>query len=112
MSKVYIKTDTRIPPCVTACEGGCTEPPDLTDWELIDQGTGDRYALCQTHYFPGGLYTLDGICRYKYVDGACILRTDAEIEADRAAIPAAAPTASEKLRADVDFLSAMTGVQL
>lgn len=112
MSKVYIKTDSRTPPCVTACEGGCTEPPDLTGWTCIDEGTGDRYSLCQTHYFSGGLYTMDGIPRYKYTDGVCSLRTDEEIEADRAAIPAPAPSASEKLRADVDFLSAMTGVQL
>lgn len=111
-SKVYIKHDARTPPCVTACEGGFTEPEDKTDWKLIDEGTGEKYSLCQSHYFGGGLYTMDGIPRYKYVDGVCSLRTDAEIEADRAAIPAAAPSASEKLRADVDFLSAMTGVQL
>lgn len=108
MSKVYIKTDTRIPPCVTACEGGCTEPPDLTDWELIDQGTGDRYALCQTHYFPGGLYTLDGICRYKYVDGACVLRTDAEIEADRASIPAPPPSQLDSVEAQSTYTAMMT----
>ena len=35
-----------------------------------------------------------------------------EVPAGRAEIPAPAPSASEKLRADVDFLSAMTGVQL
>lgn len=109
-SKVYIKTD--VSERITRCEGGYTTPEDLMGWEYIDEGTGDRYNLCQSHYFEGGLYTMDGIPRYKYADGKCSLRTDEEIEADRAAIPAPAPSASEKLRADVDFLSAMTGVQL
>lgn len=109
-SKVYIKTDAA--GRITSCDGGCTTPKDLTGWIKIDDGTGDRYNLCQSHYFDGGLYTMDGIPRYKYADGKCRLRTDEEIEADRAAIPAPAPSASEKLRADVDFLSAMTGVQL
>lgn len=109
-SKVYIQYDTS--GRITRCEGGYTTPVDLTGWEYIDEGYGDRYNLCQSHYFEGGVYTADGIPRYKYADGKCSLRTDAEIEADRAAIPAPAPSASEKLRADVDFLSAVTGVQL
>lgn len=109
-SKVYIKTDAA--GRITSCDGGYTTPANLTGWTYIDAGNGDKYNLCQSHYFDGGLYTMEGIPRYKYADGKCRLRTDEEIEADRAAIPAPAPSASEKLRADVDFLSAMTGVQL
>jgi len=82
-SKVFIKTDTSTPPCVTDCNGGYTAPADLVGWVKIDEGTGDRYNLCASHYFDGGLYTKDGIPRYKYADGVCSLRTDAEIEADR-----------------------------
>lgn len=110
-SKVYIQADS----CgrITSCEGGYTTPKDLTGWIEIEEGPPcDRLNLAQSHYFDGGLYTMDGIPRYKCADGKCRLRTDEEIEADRAAIPAPAPSASEKLRADVDFLSAMTGVQL
>lgn len=109
-SKVYIQFDAS--GRITRCEGGYTTPADLTGWVEIDEGLGDRYNLCQSHYFDGGLRTMDGIPRYKYADGKCRLRTDEEIEEDRIAIPAPAPSASEKLRADVDFLSAMTGVQL
>ena len=69
------------------CEGGYTTPEDLTGWTYIDEGTGDKYNLCQSHYFDGGLYDVDGIPRYKLVDGAPTLRTDAEMEADRAALP-------------------------
>ena len=39
-------------------------------------------------------------------------RTAEEITADRAAIPPARPSALEQLRADVDFLAIMQGVEL
>lgn len=83
MSKVYIKTDSvgRI----LRCEGGYTisNIDDISEWIFIDEGTGDRYNLCQVAYFDGGLYTEDGICRYVYANNKCRLRTDAEINADR-----------------------------
>ncbi|WP_312280809.1 hypothetical protein [Oscillibacter sp.] len=88
-SKVYIQID--FVGRIIRCEGGYATPADLTGWVEIDEGEGDRYNLCQAHYFDGGLYTMDGIPRYKYVNGACALRTDAEVEADRAAIPSPQP---------------------
>lgn len=109
-SKVYVQTDER--GRITRCEGGYTTPSDLTGWVQIDEGTGDRYNLCQSHYFDGGLYTGDGIPRYKLEDGRAVERTEAEIEADRAAVPPARPSALEQLRADVDFLAIMQGVEL
>ena len=94
---------------IIRCEGGYTmgNIRDIDEWKLIDEGTGDRYNLCQTHYFDGGLYTEDGVCRWKYENGECVLRTDEEIEADRAARPAPVPTQAEQLRADVDYLLMM-----
>ncbi len=83
--KVYIQTDGQ--GRVVRCEGGCTTPEDLTGWTYIDEGAGDRYNLCQAHYFDGGLYTTDAIPRYKLVEGKPVLRTDEEIEADRKARP-------------------------
>lgn len=82
-SKVYVKTNER--DRIIRCEGGYTTPEDLTGWTEIDEGTGDRYNLCQSHYFSGGLYTLDGISRYKLQDGVPVELTEEEIEADRAA---------------------------
>ena len=41
-----------------------------------------------------------------------VLYTEEEIAADRASLPAPAPTAQEQLRADVDFLAAMANIQL
>lgn len=111
-SKVYVYTDEK--GRIVRCEGGYTigNIKDFTGWTLIDEGNGDRYNLCQSHYFEDRLYTEDGIPRYKLVDGKAQERTEDEIEADRAAIPAPPPTAQEQLRADVDFLAAMQGVTL
>lgn len=53
---------------------------------LVDEGVGDRYHHAQGNYFEGGLYTEDGIPRYKLEDGHPVERTDAEIEADRVPI--------------------------
>lgn len=107
-SKVYIQTDDHSR--IIRCEGGYTTPADLTGWTEIDAGTGDRYNLCQSHYFDGGLYTMDGIPRYKYINSEVILRDDSEIEADRNAIPKAKeqPTVSELMDAILE-LSELVG---
>ena len=98
-SKVYVLTDNR--GRIIRCEGGYTTPnPLTTDWVQIDEGTGDKYNLCQSHYFDGGIYTNDGIPRYKLADGAPVLRSAKEIEADRAAI-VHVPTETEILKQQV-----------
>ena len=94
-SHVYIKVDEQ--GRIVRCEGEYTLPSDLTDWTEIDEGTGDRYNLCQSHYFDGGLYTVDGIPRYKLDGSAAVLRTEEELEADRAARPTPPPTTEEVL---------------
>lgn len=70
-SKVYIQTDSANH--ITACEGGYTSPADLTGWVQIDEGAGDKYNLCQSHYFEGGLYDKNGKPRYKYINGQAAL---------------------------------------
>lgn len=107
-SKVYVQTDAE--GRILRCEGGYTTPQDLTGWVKIDEGYGDRYNLCQSHYFDSGLYTIDGIPRYRWDGTQAALRTEEELEADRAARPVPEPTEQEQLRADVDFLLAMGGV--
>ena len=96
-SKVYVMTDRQ--GRITRIEGGYTTPADLTGWMQIDEGTGDKYNLCQVHHFPDGIYTADGIPRYKLVDGQAVERTEDEIAADRAAIPAPPPTQEDRLSA-------------
>lgn len=71
----------------------------------------------QFRLYPDGeenppIYDMDGIPIYKWDGEQVIPRTEKEIEADRAAIPASPPSAQEQLRADVDFIAAMTGVIL
>ena len=83
-SKVYIQTDAD--GRILRCDGGYTTPADLTGWTEIDEGTGDKYNLCQSHYFDGGLYTMDGIPRYQWDGSKAILRSEDELEADRSAI--------------------------
>lgn len=81
-SKVYIQTDDQ--GRILRCDGGYTTPADLTGWTEIDEGIGDRYNLCQSHYFPGGLYTMDGIPRYRWDGTQVVERTNEELEKDRA----------------------------
>ena len=94
-SKVYIKVDEKN--CILCCEGGYTmgNIQNIDEWIFIDEGTGDRYNLCQSHYFIGGLYTEDGISKYKWDGKNIVERTAEEIEADRANLPEAEPTEDE-----------------
>ena len=118
-SKVYIQADYQ--GRIIRCEGGYTTPSDLTGWTEIDEGTGDKYNLCQSHYFDGGLYTMDGIPHYRWDGSAAVLRTDEEMEADRAAIPDPKPSKTveasltaleaeaEQAKADREALNIMLG---
>ena len=83
-SKVYIQTDAD--GRILRCEGGYTTPADLSGWLEIDEGNGDRYNLCQNHYFDGGLYTMDRIPRYRWDGEKAVLRSEDELEADLDAI--------------------------
>lgn len=100
-SKVYVLLDERSR--VLRCEGGYTMSniDDVSKWTFVDEGTGDRYNLCQSHYLGGGLYTMQGIPRYKYDGGACVLRSEAEIAEDVANLPPptpAEPTSAEAVQ--------------
>ena len=88
-SKVYIKIDENNR--VLACEGGYT----MDNISNIEDD-GDKYNLCQAHYFDGGLYTEDYIPRYKYEDGVTMLRSEEEIEADKPEEPEPEPTPIEE----------------
>lgn len=91
MSKVYILTDSENR--ITRLDGGYSiSNVDTSTWTLIDEGTGDKYNLCQSHYLDKPLMTIDGIYQYKYVDGVITERTAEEIEADRASQPQPEPT--------------------
>lgn len=90
-SHVYIKTDEQ--DRIVRCEGEYTLPSDLSGWILIDEGEPcDKRNLAQSHYFPCGLYTMDGIPRYRWDGEKAILRSAEELEADRDAIQEPEPS--------------------
>ena len=96
-SHVYIKTDEQNR--IVRCEGEYSLPSDLSGWILIEEGAPcDKRNLAQSMYFDGGLYTVDGIPRYKWDGSAAVLRTDEEMEADRAAIPDPKPSKTVEAR--------------
>lgn len=110
-NKHYIITDTE-----SRITSGWSDGPapdrDATGAICINEQGGYQFRL-----FPGGeenpnLYTMDGIPLYKWDGAQAIHRTEEEIAADRSAIPEPPPSAQEQLRADVDFLAAMQGVNL
>jgi len=110
-NKHYITTDAQ--GRITAGWSDGPHPErDTSSAICINEQGGYQFRL-----HPGGeenppLYTMDGIPLYKWDGKAIVPRTEEEIAADRAAIPAPPPSEQERLRADVDFLAAMQGVSL
>lgn len=99
-SKVYIRIDENNR--ILRCEGGYTMDniENIDEWIFIDEGVGDKYNLCQSNYFDR-LYTEDGIPRYKWDGEKAILRSDGEIEVDRAKMPKPPMTETELLKAQL-----------
>ena len=106
-SKVYIKLDEQNR--VVALDGGYSiQNVDIKTWKFIDEGTGDRYNLCQSNYLPTPLYTDDGIPAWKFDEKSGLTaRTEKEIEEDRKAIPVV-PTEIDKIEAQLDWTAIMT----
>ena len=104
---VYAKTNDA--GCITEVNSSAFVPDN---WGVeIDSGTDYRHHHAQSNYFPGGLYTEDGIPRYKLQDGQAVDRTEEEIAADLAAIVQPV-TQMEQMRASIDFLAAIGGIAL
>lgn len=78
------------------------------DWGTkIDSGVGNKYHHAQNHYFTGGLYTNDGISRYKMEDGTPVERTEEEIQADRDSMPPPSGGDDERIAALEKEVSAL-----
>ncbi len=107
-SKVYVLVDEQ--DRILRCEGGHTmrNIENVEQWVLVDEGEGGKYDRCQAAYFAGGLYTEDGIPKYKLLDGKPAERSAEEMEADRAATPAPAPTQLDIIEAQVVYTAMMT----
>lgn len=85
---------------------------DTSDAICINEEGSYQFRLTPSGEENPPLYTMDGIPLYKWDGEQIVPRTEAEIAADRAAIPEPPPSPQEQLRADVDFLAAMQGVTL
>ena len=109
-SRVYILLDEK--ERIVRIEGEYSLPADLTGWVQIDEGYGDKYSLAQSHYLDGGLYTMQGIPRYKYEGGACVLRSEAEIAADRDALPKPQPSQMDRVEAQATYTAMMTDTMM
>lgn len=90
-SKVYIKIDSQNR--IIACDGGYTigNITNFSEWLLIDEGEGDKYNLCQSNYFEKPLFEEHGVPVYKFENSLAVERTQAEIDADIAALPVPDP---------------------
>ncbi len=110
-NKHYITIDTQNR--ITAAWSDGPHPDrDTANAICINDKGGYQFRL-----FSGGeenpaLYTMDGIPLYRWDGWQVTPRIEEEIASDRAAIPEPPPSAQEQLRADVDFLAAMQGVDL
>lgn len=110
-SRVYILLDAQNR--ITRIEGEYSLPADLTGWVLIEEGAScDRLNLAQSHYLDGGLYTMQGIPRYKYEGGACVLRSSEEIAADRDALPKPEPSQLDRVEAQATYTAMMTDTMM
>lgn len=81
---------------------------DTTGAVCINQQGGYQFRLV-----PGGeenpvLFERHGVALYKYEDGQIVARSEVEIAADVAAIPAPGPTHAERLEAQVTYTAMMT----
>ena len=110
-SRVYILLDAQNR--ITRIEGEYSLPADLAGWVLIEEGAScDRLNLAQSHYLDGGLYTMQGIPRYKYEGGACVLRSVAELAADRDALPKPQPSQLDRVEAQATYTAMMTDTMM
>lgn len=111
-SKVYVLPNEA--GYITRIDGGYTisniTAPE--SWTLIDEGTGDRYNLCQSNYFDKPLVTDEGAYNYKLADGKPVECTAEEIAAQIAALPkpTPAPTSQENADAITDLQLALAEV--
>lgn len=91
---VYVKTDTE--DCITAVDSSAFLS-DTEGWTLIDRGSGVRFRHAQGNYFPEFLRDERGICRYRLEDGKPVERTQEEMDAEYASLPAPEPSTDDLL---------------
>lgn len=110
-NKHYITVDAQNR-VTDAWSDGPNPDKDTTGALLVTDQGGYQFRFDRGGEENPALYTSDGIPLYRWDGERIMLRSKAEIEEDRAAIPVPPPSDLERIRADVDFLAAMQGVTL
>ncbi len=104
ISKVYIKTD--ISGNIIAINSS-DFLSHITDWTLIDEGTGDKYYHAQNNYLDKPLTDENGIYNYKLVDGRIAERTEADKAPELSRIDSQREIAELKVKlAQTDYIAA------
>lgn len=85
---------------------------DLTGWDKIDEGTGDKYHHAQGNYFTLPLYDERGCSNYKLVNGKPQLRTSEEKAQEIAARPSPEPSQIDRIEAQSTYTAMMTDTLL
>lgn len=106
-NKHYIKTDDQGRVVDAWSDGPCPDK-DAAGAICINQEGGYQFRLT-----PGGeenprLLDHRGVALYKYAGGQIVARSQAEIAADVAAIPAPGPSAAQRLEAQVTYTAIVT----
>lgn len=107
----YIKIDERNR-IIDGWSDGPNPDKDITNAICINEEGSYQFRL-----YPGGeenpnIYTLEGIPKYEYVNNQISLRSEEDIQDDLKNLPEPAPTELEQMRADIDFISVMAGIEL
>lgn len=71
MNKVYIKIDNNNN--ITDINSNIFIQ-DTSEYILIDQGNGDKYAHAQNNYLPLPLQSEEGVYNYKYINNNIVLQ--------------------------------------
>ncbi len=104
ISSVYVKTD--ISGNITAINSS-DFLSDITDWTLIDEGTGDKYYHAQNNYLDKPLTDENGVFNYKLVDGNITERTEADKAPELSRIDSQREIAELKTKlAQTDYIAA------
>lgn len=110
-NKHYVKTDGQGRIVEGWSDGPCPDK-DTAGAVCIDQEGGYQFRLT-----PGGeenpvLFDRHGISRYKLVEGTPVERTEEELAADQATLPATGATQAQRLEAQVTYTAMMTDTLL
>lgn len=110
-NKHYIKIDIRNR-IIDGWSDGPHFDKNITDAICINENGGYQFKLFQDGEENPLLFTFEGVPLYCWDGNKVIQRTAEEIQADIIAIPPSPPTELEQIRADIDFISVMTDVEL